>query len=467
MNRILIFARRAATALAFAALGVAALSSCETTEEVLASLDTPQPRLVSSTVSTLTFTWDKVANTVQYTYELLSADGTSVDGGVTPGLKAEFTGLKDNTTYTFRLMAHPEVYSESYGSSQESLLAAQTVAIRPLDTPSLTVDLEGGVTVSWSAVDNASYYEYTCTSDNGTDISGSTYDTAVTFNGLKSGDYVVSVKAISENEAYSDSQTAYTTFPYIETKNEIWKVNGSVDDGAGKTWTATLVAWSNGSYTIKGWYGTEGYDLEFYVNSDATITVTNKITSDGYDYVAANADEWICIDTNNYEGYGAYSSFSGTKLTGEIWFWSYETNGYYDFVWNSGSGKALTIDDLVGTYTQNNTYQFWYNGTWNNYASTNDITITKVDDTTVSIEGFMYTVAEGGKVINATVDTANSTLSIAPQMVDEWYKLAGQNAETDSVTAAWDDGTITFGDWSLWYDGYAYAYSTATVLTKK
>ena len=466
MNRIFKIGRRAAAVLALAALGVAAFSSCEPTEEILPSLDAPQPRLVSSTVSSLTFAWDKVANTTQYTYELLSADGTSVDGGVTPGLKAEFTGLKDNTTYTFRLMAHPEVLSESYGSSQEAIIAAQTEAITPLETPSLIVDLESGVTVSWFAVDNAAYYIYTCKSDNGTDISGTTTDTSVTLSGLKTGDYMVSVTAYSEIEAYSTSETAYSSFSYVETKDEIWRVNGSVDDGAGKTWTATLVAWSNGSYTIKGWYGTEGYDLEFYVNSDATITVTNKTTSEGYDYVAANADEWICIDTNYYEGYGAYSSFSGTKLTGEIWFWSYETNSYYDFVWSSGSGKALNIDDVIGTYTQNSTGQQIFDGyNWTAFTSTNDVTITKVDDTTVTVTGIMY----ADYSLTAKFDASAATLTFEPQSWLDWYVFCAYDAPTTSVIANISDGVITLSGWTAYYTDYSYSYvwSAETVLTKK
>ena len=466
MNGILIFARRAATALALAALGVAALSSCEPTEEILPSLDAPQPRLVSSTVSSLTFAWDKVANTTQYTYELLSADGTSVDGGVTPGLKAEFTGLKDNTTYTFRLMAHPEVYSDSYGSSQESLIAAQTAAIKPLDTPSLSVNLESGVTVSWNDVDNAAYYSYTCKSDNGTDVSGTTTDTSVSFSGLKTGDYTVTVTACSENEAYSTSETATVTFSYVETKDEIWRVKGSVDDGAGKTWTATLVAWSNGSYTLKSWYGTEGYDLEFYVNSDATITVTNRTTSEGYDYVAANADEWICIDTNYYEGYGAYSSFSGTKLTGEIWFWSYATNGYYDFVWSSGGGSSLTIDDIVGTYAQKSTGEQIFDGNnWTGFTSTNDVTIEKVDDMTVTVTGIMY----ADYSLTAKFDASAATLTFDPQTWLDRYVFCAYDAPTTPVTANISDGVISLSGWTAYYTDYSYSYvwSAETVLTKK
>ena len=607
MNRILIFARRAATVLALAALGVAALSSCKPEEKVMTPLDTPQPRLLSATVSALTFTWDKVAHTVQYTYELLAADGSSVDGGVTAGVKAEFTGLADNTTYTFRMIAHPEVNSSDYASSMEGTVSATTVVITPLATPVLTVNTEGAATVSWEAIANAAYYSYTCTSEDGTNITGTTSDTSVTFGGLKSGEYTVTVRAVSEYEACSDSETASVTFTYEATKEELWNVTGTVndganntwnatmvawsdgsytlrnwynvegydlefvinsdgsmsitnnykdyepniwvasgdsvddgwvqlytktygsdyysyfsgdqtsgdfyvynyrtsgwyefvwpasgggedektelwstagtvDDGAGKKWDATLVAWSDDSYTLKAWYGTEGYDLEFTVNENATITVSNVTESSGYNYVLANADKWICIDTKYYEGYGTYSEFSGNKDAGEVWFWSYETNGYYDFVWPASGGSqggdeggetggAITVDDLVGTYAQSNVYVFWYNNAWGTYSSTNDVTIAKVDDKTVSIDGLIYEASSGGKIINATFDAENAKLTIEPQMLTEYYKFGGYDKESDPITVTYKDGVLTFDYWCLWYNGYYYAYSTeATTLTKK
>ena len=607
MNRILIFARRAAAVLALAALGVAALSSCKPEEKVMTPLETPQPRLLSSTVSSLTFTWDKVAHTSQYTYELLSADGSSVDGGVTAGVKAEFTGLSDNTTYTFRLIAHPAVNSSDYESSMEGTVNATTVTITPLATPVLTVSTEGTATVSWEAIDNAAYYKYTCTSENGTDIFGSTTGTIVTLSGLKTGEYTVTVRAISEYEACSDSETASVTFTYEavveeswsvtgtvsdgggnswnatlvswsdgsytlrnwynvegydlefvinsdgsmsitnnykdyepniwvasgdsvddgwvqlytktygsdyysyfsgdqtsgdfyvynyrtsgwyefvwpasgggeDEKTELWSTAGTVDDGAGKKWDATLVAWSDDSYTLKAWYGTEGYDLEFTVNENATITVSNVTESSGYNYVLANADKWICIDTKYYEGYGTYSEFSGNKDAGEVWFWSYETNGYYDFVWPASGGSqggdeggetggAITVDDLVGTYAQSSVYVFWYNNAWGTYSSTNDVTIAKVDDKTVSIDGLIYEASSGGKIINATFDAENAKLTIEPQMLTEYYKFGGYDKESDPITVTYKDGVLTFDYWCLWYNGYYYAYSKeATTLTKK
>jgi hypothetical protein len=589
MNNSSIFLRKAGTGFLLAALCLGIFSSCKDEDALIKPLDSTTAELYNSTVSSLTFTWDKVANAVQYGYELKTEDGTVVAADVTSGTTATFTGLKDDTNYILDVWAY-SAYGSLYDTkSAVTSLTARTAAIVPLDTPVLTVSTEGAATISWEAIANASSYSYSCTSENGTNISGTTEETYVTLNGIKTGDYTVSVKAVSGNEAYSDSEAASVTFSYVLAREENWRVNGTVNDGADKTWTATLVAWSDGSYTLKNWYNVEGYDLEFTVNSDGTITVTNNdktssgvwvasgdnvddgwvqlyTTSYGSDYysyfngtkVSGNfycynyrtsgwyeftwkagsgektenwrvegtvndgagktwtatlvawsdgsytLKDWYNVEGNDLEftvnsdgtisatnyyadyypniwiasgdeiDYGwvqiytadGYSSFTGDKTGGEVWLYSYRTKGYYDFVW-TGAAESSLIDKIVGTYTQDNSYQFWYNSAWGNYSSTNNITIAKVDDTTVSIEGFVYETSDGGKVINATVDSEKGILTIAPQMVDDWYKLAGQNALTESVTATWSDGVITFGDWSLWYDGYAYAYSTKTVLTKK
>ncbi len=464
MNNSSIFLRKAGTGFLLAALFLGAFSSCKDEDVLTTPLSATSGELYNSTVSSLTFTWDKVANAVQYGYELKTENGTAVAADVTSGTSATFTGLKDNTTYLLDVWAY-SAYGSQYEKSPVTTLTARTPAIVPLDTPVLTVSTEGAATISWEAIKNASSYSYSCTSENGTKISGTTAETYVTLNGLKTGDYTATVTAVSEDEAYSDSEPATATFSYVQAREESWRASGTVNDGADNTWTATLVAWSDGSYTLKDWYNVEGYDLEFTVNSDGTITATNYYADYYPDIWISSGDDvdygWVQIYTAD-----GYSSFTGGKTGGEVWLYSYRTQGYYDFTW-TGASEGSPVDKLVGTYAQDNSYQFWYDSAWGDYSSTNDITIAKVDDTTVSIEGFVYETSDGGKLINATFDPEKGTLTIASQMLTQWYKLAGQNAETEAVTATWNDGVITFGDWSLWYDGYPYAYSTKTVLTKK
>ena len=245
-----------------------------------------------------------------------------------------------------------------------------------------------------------------------------------------------------------------------------WSVKGTVNDGAGNDWNVTLVAWNNGAYTIKDWYNVAGYDLEFVANEDGTISVTNYYADYLPQIWVESGDDvdngWVNIYTA-----GGYSSLSGDKEKGDLWFYNYRTSGYYELTWPAVTSQGVTVDELVGTYAQNNTYQF-YTDAWGNYSSDNDITITKVDDNTVAIDGFMYSAEDNGKILNATVDAENGILTIEPQMIDEWYKLAGQGAETDAVKVYYTgNGTLVFGKWCAWYGGYAYGYSNETILTKK
>ncbi len=440
---------------------VCVLSSCKDEDKILTPLPSPEASLYNATVSSLTFYWDKVENATQYAYELLDPEGEKVSGGVTEGTVTTLTDLKDNTAYKFTLWAYGP-FEGDFSTSPVAEISATTPAIVQLAAPVPAINLENGAVASWEAIPDAAYYSYTCASDNGTDLSGTVEETSVTLNNLGMGTYTFSVKAVSDEETFSDSEPGSVTFE-IE-KTESWKVNGTFDDGAGNTWDVTMIAWSNGAYTLENWYNIEGYDLEFSVNDDTSIDILNC-----YEPYLPNI--WVMAGFEEDDGLvrlytsGGYSSFAGNKNEGGyVWFYSYKTGGYAEFTWIA-AGK--TIDDLVGTYTQNSAYAFYYNG-WDYYSSTNDVTITKVDDTTVSISGFIYEAADGGYAVNAKVDTENSMLTIEPQQLTEWYALGGYDSAADPVTVTWGDGVLTFGNWCLWYDGYYYAYNTAAAtLTKK
>ena len=460
MNRIFTIARRAAAVLVLTALGAAALSSCKPEKKDPVKLNAPQPSLSASTINSLTFTWAQVANAAQYTYELLSSDGSDAGSGSTAGTTAEFTGLKENTAYTFRVVANPATGSEEYLESAAGQCVGTTAAVTPLAKPVVKVEVgEESVTFSWDAVANAESYVYGTVADG---VAGTTTETSVTLK-FEPGKYTFYIYATTKNEAYSDSEKASVEFEV--TRVVSWKAKGTFEDGGGNIWLDELVAWSDGSYTLKNWYNVEGYDLDFVINEDGTIGVTNNISGEAASPVveAANGKD-ISLYTGMYEGY-AYSGMSGNKDAGQLWFSSYETNSDCVFTWPV---HTVTIDEIVGTYSQDNSYYFYdYDvNDWVLYSSTNDVTIAKVDDKTVSIDGFMYSADYGGMKLTATLDSDTGALIIAPQQLTEWYTLAGDSA-TSSVIAKWNNGTLTFSSWCLWYNGYYYAYDYYSALTKK
>ena len=437
------------------------LSSCKDDDTVLTPLPAPEAGLYQATVSSLTFYWDKVANATQYAYELFSLEGDKVTGGVTEGTVAVLTGLKDNTDYKFTVWAYGP-FEGDYSKSPVAEISGTTPAIVQLATPKLTVLVNGGAVATWDEVPNATHYVLTISINGGKESSWDITGTEIMIGNLSTGTYTVTLKAVSDDEAFSDSELATATF--VIEKKEAWRVDGTFDDGAGNNWPVTMIAWDNGTYTLKDWYNVEGYDLEFSVNDDTSISILNY-----YEpylpniWVEAGIEEdngWIQLYTA-----GGYSSFAGSKSEGgSVWFYSYKTEGYPEFTW-TGDGGSL-IDDLVGTYSQNSTGSQIFDGSnWVDFTSTNDVVIEKIDDNTVSVTGLLYE----DNTLKASVDAEAKTLTFEPQTWLDWYVFCVYDSPTTSVVATIADGVITMSNWTAYYTDYSYSYvyGANTTLTKK
>lgn len=437
------------------------LSSCKDDDTVLTPLPAPEAGLYQATVSSLTFYWDKVANATQYAYELLDPEGEKVSGGVTEGTVAVLTGLKDNTDYKFTVWAYGP-FEGDYSKSPVAEISGTTPAIVQLATPKLTVLVNGGAVATWDEVPNATHYVLTISINGGKKSSWDITGTEIMIGNLSTGTYTVTLKAVSDNEAFSDSELATATF--VIEKKEAWRVDGTFDDGTGNKWPVTMIVWNNGTYTLKDWYNVEGYDLEFSVNDDTSINILNY-----YEpylpniWVEAGFEEdngWIQLYTA-----GGYSSFAGSKSEGgSVWFYSYKTDGYPEFTW-TGDGGSL-IDDLVGTYSQSSTGSQIFDGAnWVDFNSTNDVVIEKIDNNTVSVTGLMYEDSS----LKASVDAEAKTLTFEPQTWLDWYVFCVYDNPTTSVVATIADGVITMSNWTAYYtdNSYSYVYGANTTLTKK
>ena len=437
------------------------LSSCKDDDTVLTPLPAPEAGLYQATVSSLTFYWDKVANATQYAYELFSPEGDKVTGGVTEGTVAVLTGLKDNTDYKFTVWAYGP-FEGDYSKSPVAEISGRTPAIVQLATPKLTVLVNGGAVATWDEVPNATHYVLTVSINGGKESSWDITGTEMMIGNLSTGTYTVTLKAVSDDEAFSDSELATATFE-IE-KKEAWRVDGTFDDGAGNNWPVTMIVWNNGTYTLKDWYNVEGYDLEFSVNDDTSINILNY-----YEpylpniWVEAGFEEdngWIQLYTAD-----GYSSFAGSKSEGgSVWFYSYKTDGYPEFTW-TGDGGSL-IDDLVGTYSQSSTGSQIFDGAnWVDFNSTNDVVIEKIDNNTVSVTGLMYEDSS----LKATFDPKALTLTFEPQTWLDWYVFCVYDSPTTPVVATISPAGITMSDWTAYYTDYSYSYvyGANTTLTKK
>lgn len=305
--------RRAGGIFLLAAACMGAFSSCSDDDDTLnGKLDKTNAEVLSQSVSSLSFTWKAIKNASQYAYELSDPDKNLVENGVTTDLAASFTNLQPNITYQLKVWAYG-AYGSGYETSEPIYLTATTPAVVKLGMPEVKVVTSGATTTaSWKSVEHAKKYEYYVKLKDSDKVleSGTVTDTEVALYGLV-GEYELGVKSLSTSEAYSDSE--YDKVEFKVEKREVWRTVGTFNDGAGHTWKATIVAYSNDSYTILKWYGVEGYDLEFSVTSAGNVAVTNAYKDDGsWYYVRTDATHHLTIN-HTY-----HSSFSGNSTSGKM-----------------------------------------------------------------------------------------------------------------------------------------------------
>lgn len=556
-----------------------AFSSCSDDDDTLnGKLDKTNAEVLSQSVSSLSFTWKAIKNASQYAYELSDPDKNLVENGVTTDLAASFTNLQPNTTYQLKVWAYG-AYGSGYETSEPIYLTATTPAVVKLGMPEVKVVTSGATTTaSWKSVEHAKKYEYYVKLKDSDKVleSGTVTDTEVALYGLV-GEYELGVKSLSTSEAYSDSE--YDKVEFKVEKREVWRTEG-VFNYEGNSWKATIVAYSNDSYKILKWYGNEGYDLEFAVNSAGNVAVTNAYKDDGaWYYVRTDAthnltihhtyhssfsgnstsggmkmytskqkditftwpvpvtESWraegtCSIQSHNWkatlvsysdgsykllkwygnDGYdlafsvgsdgkptflnavkeeggwyyvkaaansqlGFYpakqSTFSGNKNSGSFSFFSTYTKEGTPFKFSWGGTTQQTVDALVGTYSQvSKGYEKLTNGNWTQFERTDDITITKVDDKTIKVNGFFkgLNYMNDNSAFTGTVDFSAKTITFAPQQVtNSSMTFCTYNSITTPVVATFTDaGVISFTNWSLIYQGYDFIYTGAqTTLTKK
>lgn len=315
-------------------------SSCSDDDVVKTPLEAPTLSAGETKVSSLAFSWQPVAGASQYAYELYTADGDVVLGDVTSATSIIATGLQPSTTYTLKVWAYSPVSSDKT-TSPIATLTATTNAVVPLEKPVPEAAMgNGGVTISWPEVEHATSYLYHYADADGKEVSGETETNSVTLTGLPIGEYTIYITATSSDEAYSNSEPIALTFK--RTKAELWRKTGTYTSvGLNKTFSADIVAYDDGSYSIEKPMGEEGYSIDFTVPEGGT-EILPATTADSYGYYSFYASSQYYVSL--YTGSG-YSQFSGNEYAGEVWFYSYTYDydgnavgdgGYDDFTWSEG-----------------------------------------------------------------------------------------------------------------------------------
>ncbi len=452
--------------LLLAIIACMSLASCSSDDVVKTPLDTPSISQSETMVSSLAFNWKPVSGATQYAYELYEGDNR-VMGNVTNETSVVATGLVPNTTYTLKVWAYAAVTGDK-STSPVATLTATTNAITPLDNPvPHASSANGGVTITWPAVEHATTYLYSYKNAEGETVKGSTDTNSITLTNLAIGTYTIGITAISTDEAYSNSETISLTFE--RTKAEIWRKTGTYTSRIleNETFTADIVAYDDGSYSIEAPYGAEGYSISFSVPEGGTEISPLATEEDGWYAFWVSSEKYVYI----YPGSGE-SKFTGNKIHGEVWFYTYLYDkdgnylgyGYEDFAWGSAE---LTIDDLCGTYAAKSEGEDGFSSDWSPQSidRTDEVTISKNDDGTLNIYNF-YGWEEN---FTASVDLSAKTITIEPSDWATYYTFASISSEETSVVGTIsDDGTITFKDFTAWYSNSQYIYEgTTCTMTKK
>ena len=439
------------------------IASCSEDEQsglIQSTLPQPTGSVTEATVSSLTFTWESIADATQYAYELKDTDGEVITGGTTTDHSVRLTGLTDNTTYTLEVWAYAAIGSDK-GRSSVTTLTATTPPIVPLATPQPVFRNEGSVVViEWPAVEHADEYIWECRDADGNickELSATT-QTSIRITGLEAGEYLLHIRAVSRQDAYSLSEQADLHFT-VE-KRELYRAEATVNYNGNKR-TVELIAYEGGAYTALKWYGYEGYDINFLVEADGSVSLPGYESDATYTHIPI-------MDGYKAYLYNGYTSFEQEGTTCTLWFYEAYGSDYSYITWEKPS--SLTADALVGSYTEKSsgydTYLYdWGTSDYSFSYDDNVVTIEKVDEQTILLKNFYYV----GESLTGVINAATRTITFsAGQAFCTYYNFASEHDAGTAVEAQIDDQmNITINGWGAWYGGICYVTDTQTTLTRK
>lgn len=452
---------------------VAGMPSCNDDDALATALDTTQGETEKVSYNSLTFEWDKVDGATQYGYELYDNNDLLVVRSVTSKNSVTIGDLKPATEYTLKVWSYAALGSD-HTTSAPFELKATTTALKAIGKPTLSCSVTGGkYVVTWKSVSNATEYSYILTDSSGAIVkTGSVTSRTLTFSNLELGDYTVSVKALSSKGGY-EPEGEYSTLDFTVEDLIVWKAEGTYwSEILGQSWTATIVCYGDNNYSIQGWYGVDGYDLDFHVDNITDPEDTFALDGD-YDY--DNSTYSYIVPTGRTDVKNVYvyqwwneSLFSGNKAGGsvKVCVYSEYANDYvYDlFTWK-GEVAGSPADDFVGTWNvalsgMTGLTDDWH---WEAFNYTETVEIKKVDDITISMPALYFS----DETMNVQIDMAAGTLTVQPMTVWEWYTFAGAESETSPVVGKInEDGTFEFTSWTAWYDGFPYLDSAVAKFSK-
>jgi hypothetical protein len=357
-----------------------------------------------ATVNSLTFAWNAVSGAAEYAYTLKDAAGTEVATGTTDKTSLYFSPLAEGTTYTLEIIAKPAASDAESKESAVLTLTGTTIGYTALATPQVSVEVAARTVVTWNVVENAEYYTYSYEL-NGVQIEQTTTDTSLTLDFLPLNT-AVTISVVASNttdELLIDSEAGTVTA--TRTRTETGRTVGIWD---GTDTKVNVVSYSDGSYTLEGWYGVEGYDLTYLYDTTNQWVVTDTYYQDGWNWADTGVDANGMWFVSTYTG---WSSAYGDMNEGGVWFYVWVDNNYkaYWVYWPvPASGEEETPgtgdeqgDDLGELVKEN--VKFYYSSKLSDFYA--DLYKKTLDDGTVlyTFKNFMK-----GENLQFTLDASDN-----------------------------------------------------------
>lgn len=182
----------------------------------LPDLSFPAPKVVSTSFKSLEFSWEPVANAVQYGYRLSNlSDKSVVATAVTRATSVTFDrGLEPATTYNLEVWAFAAMEGE-YSTPHSVSITAATDPLTKLTTPVVTLTTTtNSMSAQWEKVEHVDTYvfEVVSSSDNNVVKSGTSKRLSTSIKNLSHGDYVFTIQATTTEEGFENSEVSRTNF---------------------------------------------------------------------------------------------------------------------------------------------------------------------------------------------------------------------------------------------------------------
>ena len=238
-----------------------------------------------------------------------------------------------------------------------------------------------------------------------------------------------------------------------------WTLDGSYYSGRYDSTSETTISYNAGddTYTL---FIPQYSGAKVVFKTDAAgsfIPVDGDIfqSDDTWWWIDYGDGDWVYVNVP-----ASSANLAAGSISLDVWNGSDEWTD--TFTWKPLPG----IDDLVGTYAQASEGYWWSGSAWEYPSWTGDVTITKVDDTTVQIVGLI----DCTDPIIGTVDPNLCTITMAPGQPFQGSYFFQAYETGGEVVASFDaDCNITFiNTWSVVNSGGSlYWDNIITSLSKK